>query len=301
MKEVNVIGNDKITHPALKELRTVALVLVAALMSAIGMHVFVYPASFAPSGVDGIATMLYELTGVNAAYFILAINLPLLVAAWFILKKKYVVYTVLFTVVSSGLLILFETLSVPCFESVGEGLIPAIFSGILFGARTGIMLKLGASSGGIDVIACMVQKKLPHKNPESIITLICYGIILVSVLVYGDFICILLSVVQMFVFERVAFAVQKDNRNAIEVKIITKEPEAIRNDIIYNLKHGATILDSRGMYTDGESNVIISIINIRQLPEFLEIMKKHPDSFTYYGEVQGVKGNFRWHRDDEVK
>ncbi len=285
----------------MKEGWNVLLVLFAAVLSAVGMHVFVYPASFAPSGVDGIATMLFEKTGINAAYFILAINLPLLLAAWFVLKKRYVIYTVLFTVVSSVLLIVFEAVGFPYYESAGEGLISAVFSGILFGARTGIMLKLGASSGGIDIIACIVQKRLPHKNPESIITLICYVIIFASYFVYWQVTSILLSLVQMFVFERIAFSVQKDNRNAIEVKIITKEPEAIRNDIIYNLKHGATVLESRGMYTDGKSNVIISIINIRQLPEFLEIMKKYPDAFTYYDEVQGVKGNFRWNKDDEVK
>lgn len=284
-----------------KEARCVLLTVLAAVLSAVGMHVFVYPADFAPSGVDGIATMLYEITGFNAAYFVLLINLPLLLAAWFILNKRYVIYTVLFTVLSSVLLIVFELVGFPYFVSSGEGLVAAIFSGLIFGVRTGIMLKIGASSGGIDIIACAVQKKLPHKNPENIITLICYVIILASWFVYGKFTSILLSIVQMFVFERAAFSVQKDNRHAIEVKIITKNPEAIKADIIYNLKHGATVIDSRGMYTDGESNIVISIINVRQLPDFIEIMKKYPEAFTYYGEVQGVRGNFRWNKDDEVK
>lgn len=284
-----------------KEVKNLLLVLFAALLSAVGMHVFVYPAGFAPSGVDGIATMIYELTGINAAYFILIINIPMLIAAWFILNRRYVIYTVIFTVVSSGLLILFELVGFYSFVAEGDGLISSVFSGFLFGVRTGILLKLGASSGGIDIIACIVQKKLPHKNPESIITVICYGIIAISYFVYGDVSSILLSIVQMVVFERIAAWVQKENRSAIEVKIITKNPEPIRNDIIYNLKHGATLIDSKGMYTDGSSKMIISIINIRQLPEFLEIMKKYPDSFTYYDEVQGVRGNFRWQKDDEVK
>ena len=55
------------------------------------------------------------------------------------------------------------------------------------------------------------------------------------------------------------------------------------------------------MYTDGKSSVIISVINIRQIPEFYEIMKNHPEAFAYFGELGGVKGNFRWRRDDAVK
>ena len=284
-----------------REIKNAALIVFAAVISSLGMHVFVYPASFAPSGVDGIATMLYEITGLNAAYFILLINIPLLVFAWFVLNRRYVIYTVIFTLLSSGLLILYEAIGLYAYLPTGEGLISAVFSGFLFGVRTGIMLKIGASSGGIDIIACIVQKKMPHKNPENIIVLICYAIIGASYFVYGDIRSVLLSVIQMVVFERASASVQKENRNAIEVKIITKNPEAIRHDIIYNLKHGATVIDSRGMYTDGESHVIISIINLRQLAEFLEIMKKYPDSFTYFGEVAGVRGNFRWQKDDEAR
>lgn len=284
-----------------KELKKLVLILFAALISSLGMHVFVYPASFAPSGVDGIATMLYELTGINAAYYILLINIPLLAVAYFFLSRRYVIYTVVFTVLSSVLMIFYEQIGLYAYLPSGEGLISAVFSGFLFGVRTGIMLKIGASSGGIDIIACIVQKKMPHKNTENIIVIICYTIIATSYFVYGNISSVLLSVIQMVVFERASATVQKENRNAIEVKIITKNPDAIRHDIIYNLKHGATVLDSRGMYTDGESHMIISIINLRQLAEFLEIMKKYPDSFTYFGEVSGVRGNFRWQRDDEVK
>ncbi len=295
--ETKVVNGEKI----LKEIKNFLIVLFTAILSAIGMHVFVIPASFAPGGIDGIATMLAEATGLGVAYFILLFNVPLLMLAWFILKKRYVIYTVTFTVISSALMILFEVISFYQFEPVGEGLISAVFSGILFGVRTGLLLKLGGSSGGIDIIGCMVQKKLPHKNPETIITLICYGIIFSSFFVYGEVISILLSIVQMFVFERIASHVQRENRNAIEVKIITKDPETIRNDIIFNLKHGATVLESKGMFTGEKSAMVISIINIRQLPELLEILKKYPNTFTYYDEVGGVRGNFRWNKDDIAK
>lgn len=286
----------------IKELGLVALTLVASFMSAFGLHYFVYPASFAPAGVDGIATMLQQLTGLNAGYFSLIFNLPMLIGAWFILKKRYVIYTLLFTFVSSGFLLLFEAIAFPCYSAgAADGLVAAIFSGIILGVRTGVMLKIGASTGGVDIAAGMIQTKLSHLNIERIITVICYAIIALSFFVYNDITSILLSFVQMFVFDKFAGYMLKDSRNAVEVKIITKEPTAIREEIIYNLKHGATIISSKGMYTDGESSVIISVINIRQIPDFIEIMKKYPDTFTYYGELMGVKGNFRWKKTDEAK
>ncbi len=282
----------------LKEAINVLLTIVGAALSAFGLHIFVYPAGFAPLGIDGIATMLQEMTNFNAGYYSLMFNIPLLVIAWFIIKKRFVIYTLLFTILSSVMLVVLEAVSFYEFHGTGELIIPAIFSGVILGVRTGLMLKIGASAGGIDIIAAMIQKKRPYLNIERTITLICYVITFLSYFVYHNVTSILLSVVQMFIFDKFAGGMLKDSRNAIEVKIVTKEPEAIRNEIIYKLKHSATIVNSRGMYSDDESTMIISVINIRQIPEFVEIIKNHPDTFAYYGELMGVKGNFRWKKDD---
>lgn len=284
-----------------KEIKNILFTIAAALMSSFALWIFVYPAAFAPSGVDGIATMLYKLTGINAGYFSLMINLPLLIVAWFILNKKYVIYTVLFTALSSVALIVLEAVNFYQYISTTDKLLAAIFSGIILGVRTGIMLKMGASSGGVDIVACMVQKKTYGTNVERSITLICYVIILSSYLVYRDLNCILLSIVQMFVFEKGAAFVMKESRNAVEFKIITKHPQEIKNDIICNLKHGATIVESKGMYSGEGSSIVISVINTRQIPEFLKILKNYNDTFVYYSDVVGVKGNFRWFKDDVVK
>ena len=285
----------------IKEGSAVLLTVLAALMSAFGLHIFVYPSSFAPSGIDGISTMLQEMTGLNAGVYSLIFNIPLLLIAWFFLKKRYVIYTLLFTVVASVMLMVLEAVGFYQYDAGAERIIPAIFSGVILGVRTGLMLKLGASTGGVDIVAGIIQKTRPYLNIERVITVICYGIIISSYLVYHEVTSILLSFVQMFVFDKFAGSMLKDSRNAVEVKIVTKNPEAIKRDIIYNLKHGATVVSSRGMYTDGESSIIISVINIRQIPEFIEIINKYPDTFTYYGELMGVKGNFRWRKDDEAK
>ena len=284
-----------------KEALNTLLTIVAAALSAFGLHVFVYPASFAPAGIDGVATMLQEITNFNAGYYSLLFNIPLLIIAWFFLKKKYVVYTVLFTIISSLMLVVLETISFYQYQDAGAGLVAAVFSGVMLGVRTGIMLKMGASSGGVDIIASMVQARRSHGNIEKIITLICYAIIASSYFLYKDLNSILLSIIQMFVFEKASAVLMKETRNAVEFKIVTRNPEEIKNDIIYVLKHGATIVESKGMFTEEESSIIISVVNIRQIPEFLKITKKYPGTFVYYSDVTGVNGNFRWFKDDIAK
>ena len=284
-----------------KEIIHILLTVLASLLSAVTLHVFVYKNDFAPSGVDGIATMVQALTNLNAGIVTLAINIPLLIIAWKILNKKYVIYTLLFTFLSSGFIMLLDHINFPQYEAMYEKVVAAVFSGLLLGIRTGIMIRLGFSTGGIDIIAAIFQKNRSHINIERIISIICYVIIVLSYFVYWDLGSILLAIIQIFVSEKGVALLLSDHRDAVAFHIITKEPEKIKEDIIYNLKHGATVMESKGLFTDAESYMIISIVNKRQIPEFISIVKKHKDTFMYYSDINGVSGNFRWKKDDIVK
>ena len=87
----------------------------------------------------------------------------------------------------------------------------------------------------------------------------------------------------------------------LEFKIITNEPNALRDDILTSLKHGATIVDSKGMFTGDNKSMIFCVVNIRQVPEFMKLLKKYDNLFVYSSAVSSVNGNFRWNKDDAVK
>ena len=275
--------------------------VIAAVLSTIGLYVFVNPANFAPSGVDGISMMLEKITDINMGYISLAINIPLLIMAWFFISKKYVVYTTLFTIISSVMLILVEKFDFYQYISKNNAWIAVLVSGVILGARTAIMIKIGGSTGGVDIIATVVQQKRPYLNIESLISIFCYIIIGVSFFVYGNIESIIMSVAQMMIFNLAMNSILKTTRNAVEARIITDNPQEFRDDIINNLKHGATIIDGEGMFTGRAKKIVITIINVRQMNELIKISKRHPNSFIYFSEVNGVWGNFRWNKTDEVK
>ena len=196
-----------------RELLYIALTVITALAVGVGMHVFVYPTDFAPSGVDGISTMLQALTGINAGAFNLAINLPLLAVAWRVLSKRYVLYTVLYTFFLSFFLMLLARISFYQYTPEGERLLPAVFGGVAQGL-TGIMLRMGASSGGVDVMGAMIQRKMPHRRVERIISLLSLTVVTISFFVYGNLHSVLLSVIEIFVCERVTAAILGFRRSA---------------------------------------------------------------------------------------
>ena len=92
----------------------------------------------------------------------------------------------------------------------------------------------------------------------------------------------------------------RDSREALEVKIVTNDPEPLYEDIVDNLGHSATIVDSYGMYLHQANHLVFTIINRRQLGEIVKLSKKYPNTFIYYNEVCGVYGKFRKHREDPL-
>ena len=278
-----------------------SIIIIASVLSAVGLYTFVNPANFAAAGIDGLSIMLQQLTSINYGYFSLMFNIPLLVIAWFFISKKYVIYTTLFTVISSVLMIFLEKISMYQYISENNAWIAVLASGIMLGVRTAIMFKIGGSAGGVDIIASVVQQKRPYMNIENVISAFCYAIIGISFFVYRNIESVIMAVAQMLIFNMAMNYVLKTTRNAVEAHIITDDPDAFKEDIINNLKHGATIIDCKGMFTGDSKKTIVTIINLRQMNDLIKISKRHPNSFIYFNEVNGVWGNFRWKKSDEAK
>lgn len=285
----------------IKTVTDIFLIIVAAFLSAIGLYTFVNPANFAPSGVDGISMMVQKLTDINMGYVSLAINVPLLIIAWFFISRRYVIYTSLFTVVSSVAMIVMEKINMYEYVTENHVWIAVFASGIMLGVRTAIMIRIGGSTGGVDIIACIVQKKKPYMNIETLISIFCYVTIGISFFVYRNIESVIMSVIQTLIFNLAMNSVLKTTRNAVEVRIITSDPEQFKDDILLNLKHGATLMDCKGMFTGEEKSMIVTIININQMDELIKLSRKYPNSFVYFSEVNGVWGNFRWRKHDAVK
>ena len=275
--------------------------MLASLISAFGMLLFVEGKGFASSGVDGISAMLnHNFPQIGMQVFNFSINIPLLIAAWFILKKRYVIYTVLYIVFSTAIMTGLKTIPeimVLSQELNANILVCAIFAGVAQGG-TALMLKIGASSGGVDVISCMVQTKMRHVRVEKIIALLSYVTVIISYPVFNDFNSTLLTAIEIFVCEQVSASVLRTGRSAVKFEIITDNAEAISEDIINRLRHGATLMKGQGIFSEEEKTIIIAVVNYRQIGEFLQIISEHKGTFCYYLDVMGVGGNFDWDKDE---
>lgn len=291
-----------------KELRleifNIGLIFIASLCSALGLWVFVSPGKFAPSGVDGIAAMLQEFSkgmvggeGIRAGYFSTLLNIPLLIAAWFILKRRYVIYTLAYMGLVAVFTATFEVFSMPVYSVSDETsrLLAAIMGGGAQGL-TGIMLRIGGSAGGVDVIACMIQRRKQSGNVERTIAILSYVIAAFSFFIWGDVNAVIFSFIAIFVCEKITAVVLNDSRSAVKFEIIVNKDNAqeIKDLIVYEMKRGATVIDARGVFLNEDKEIILCLVHYRQVASFLEKLSNYPNLFVSYSEVLGIRGNFDW-------
>lgn len=287
---------------ALLEKRVVAYLLLALLAIAYALVniLFVFPNDFAPSGINGLATMVQYAFGFRVGYLSLIINLPMLVVAYFVVNRAYACRTLLFTVVFSVALLVFERVDLgPLIyraEDTGGGILAAIAGGLLSGAIYSCSIRLGGSTGGTDVIAAFINRKYPEFDTVWIIFVLNVVVAVISFFVYGmRYQPVILCAVFVFVSSRVGDAIFKGARAATKFEVITNHPEELGRELIERLHHGCTVIPAKGMYTGVERSMLICVVNRRQTVEFEQIVRKYEGTFAYISTVNGTVGQF--HRE----
>ena len=282
------------------EYKTLLLVPLLALAMALSYKLFIFPNNFAPSGVGGIATMIQYLFKFNAGYLNLLINIPLLIVAWKLVDREFVIKTALFTLCFSGFLMLFDHLGLDFSKfayhtNTGTSTILApVAAAVINGAMFGISLRIHGSCGGTDIVSFIIRHYRPEFNVAWISFVLNVVIAAASYFVYGfQFEPVICCIIYVFVLTVIGNSVVRGAQSALKFEIITQDPEALSADLMKELKHGVTLLSAEGAYTHEQKSLVICIVNKHQIADIQGIISKYPGSFAYITQVSETLGNFR--------
>ena len=266
-----------------------ACVLLSGWLRALSVHCFVIPHNFAPGGVTGIATLLQIKTGINSGIFLMAINAPLLIASFFLITKRFAIISTCSIALQSGLLLLFEHLEVPVYAD--NAILAAIAGGIVGGAGIGILLKVGGSSGGTDIIATFVYRRFSAASVGWFIFIFDSVVVFISFFVLGSNLTpVLLALAEIFSSTQTNELVVYGFKSALKFEIITSSAEALSKEIMEKIHRGVTVLEATGAYTGAHKNVLICVIRRSQLSSFQKILARYPDAFAYISKTNDVIG-----------
>ncbi len=281
-----------------KKVWTYLAIALVALVASVNYELFVFPNQFAPSGLNGICTMIQHVTGISVGYLSLLINVPLALWCYFEVSKpiatRSMVYVLMFSV---GILIL-DHVDLSAFHYATENgtskILGPLVAGIIQGYVYSILMKASAYSGGTDFISAIVHKRDPNKSVLGFSFTINVFIAIASYFVYGyQMEPVILCILYSFMSSTVGDRLMKSGREAICFEIITDYPEEISQDIIRKTKHSTTLIPARGMYSGKETSMLICVVNKTQAVAVAQICRNYPNTFAVMDPVGEVMGNFK--------
>ena len=273
-------------------------ILGGTLLYSLGMNLFVVPAGLYTGGIMGLSqllrTFLLQWAGwtpkIDIAGFInYAINLPLLLIAWKRLDHRIVLKTLLSVTGTT----LFLSL-VPHTDILsGDQLARCLIGGMLCGSGIGLLLWMGGTSGGMDLLGMMLIKSGSHTSIGHVN--LCWNLALLTICAAAfSLSTAIYSILFSFVSTTVMDKLHMQNIN-VEVTVVTKvlSPE-MEHEILVDLHRGITRIDGIGEYTGEPVHVFYILASKYEISRLRAIISKYdPHAFIVAKDGAVIYGNYK--------
>jgi uncharacterized membrane-anchored protein YitT (DUF2179 family) len=268
--------------------RNWASILFGNALYSLAVALFLEPAGLITGGATGIALAIGRLTGLPISGLLLFINLAMLVWGWAVLGRAFALNTLASSVLSPAFLGLFEGLLAG--RVLTEDIfLCTVFAGLGIGVALGLVIRSGASTGGLDIPPLVLNKwfKLPVSA-----TMLTFDIaVLLMQAVFSPVQQVLYGVVMVLIHTIVMDKMLMLGASRTEVKIVSSQSDAICAAILAQLDRGVTILHGEGGYTREPSAVLLSIVSNRELPRLEKLAHSiDPTCFLIVSHVTEVSG-----------
>ena len=275
------------TSPVARHIVRYAQIVLGALLTSLGYNLFLIPAHLLTGGISGIAIVIYYLTGLPVGAQNFVYNLPILYLAYRMFGRHYAFDTIFGTVVLS---ILFDlTHFVVDWNVCANIVLNSVFGGVLTGIGFGMVFRVNANTGGLDVVGAVV-KKYYAIDMGTVVFVLNFLIVAGSA-----FVCTLEEM--LFTFISIYVIAELTNRVAAglnrekSIVIISGEAEKICTDIMENVHRGVTYLDGRGGLTKEPRGILFAVVSLTQVGRVKTIVRHHdPQAFMIVSDTSEVTG-----------
>ena len=205
------------------------LIVVTALAMAFNYHLFVFPNSFAPAGLNGLFTMLQYLFGFKMGYATIILNVPLAIVSYFINSKPRALRTLTYCVAFSTFLTLLDyvDLSTFVYSTASSTLLGPLVAGLITGFCGYVLYKVNACYGGTEFIAGFIHKYKPNVNFFNIIFILNVVVAIASYFVYGYNIePVLLCVLYCYTSSNLRTPMHHRQHSAVRCETVTEHAAA---------------------------------------------------------------------------
>ncbi len=273
-------------------LRDLALIICGSAVFAVGVDCFEVPNGLAAGGVTGLATVFYALA--RTAGIVLPVGIQTIVMNIFLLmlviktgNRGYIIRTII-GIVACGL---FTDVLAPFMPVLGNDdlLLCALWGGVITGVGLGLVFRTGGNTGGTDIIAQLVAKRVGL--PIGTAVMVVDGLIIAASAPVFSVENALYAAVAMYISGKVIDAVIDGPRSERAAYIISEKHAEIANAIMYDLNRGCTELQARGVWSGNNRPVLFCVLGRNQVPLLKEVVAEaDPEAIVFISEVHEAFG-----------
>ena len=266
------------------------MIALGSVVYAIGFQYFMFPNDIVSGGVTGIAMILNHFTRWPVGMTVLVLNIPLFVIAWRHFGADYLVGSLVGTAVSSVCVDIFASTGI---VATTDPMLGSIIGGVIKGAGMGMIYYVGASTGGIEIVAKMLRQKYQQINFGTIVLILDVVIVSAYAFVLQKYESAMYSLIGMYVVSKVVDLALYGFDNSSLCYIVSEKSEELAREIISGHVHrGVTILEGEGAYSHQTKHVIMCVIKRTQIGELRRLVRRVDErAFFIVTDAKNVFGN----------
>lgn len=275
-------------HMSWKDIAMTQLALfVGNLIAAIGITSFYIPQHLLSNGISGVGILLYYAFGIPAGTANFALNIPILLACYKFMGKKYTFISVAGTFWLSALIDATSFMS--SWKLIEDPMLSCIAGGLITGVGFGILYRYNVNSGGLDVVGA-IMKKYYALDIANVVMILNTVILVIAAFMFSLQLAVL-TFVGIYIGTYITNKVVIGLKQRKSVFIISNRSDVIANILMRYVGHGATFLHGQGAYTMQDKRVIYAVIKLTEVAKVKELVNKlDPKAFMIISDASEVIG-----------
>lgn len=271
-----------------KYIKNLLYILAGNTIYAAAIVMFILPNELITGGTTGLALFFNHQLNIPITAFVSIFNLAMFILGFFVLGKKFALTTVISTFYYPFIFGILE--QIPGLRGMtNDPLLAVICGGIMIGFGIGIVIRVGASTGGVDIPPLVLNKKF--SIPVSVSLYVIDFTILLLQMIFSNREQVLYGILLVLMYTIVLDKVLLLGKSQLQVKIISKKYEEINDMIINQLDRGSTLIQAETGFYRNENLMVLTVISARELSKLNQfIMDIDPNAFVVISQVNEVRG-----------
>ena len=244
--------------------------IVGSAVMAFGVSSFLLPNQLSSGGFSGVATITYYLLNIPMGLMIMILNVPLFILAGYKIGREFFIKSLIGTVSLSVFIDMFDRY--PAVTT--DRFLACIYGGAIIGIGTAIILRVGASTGGTELIANIIKVYNPYISMSSYLAVIDIIIIALNVIFFKHIEIGLYSAIAIYLYGQMIDIIFEGVYYTKLMFIISDRNEEIAKEITTDVKRGVTGLYGKGMFKEKDKLVLICAASRGDISKIKDIAKK---------------------------